>query len=141
VSTQLVQIAKKTQLDRTVRFTSLAHLLTPEFLKETWKRINRRGVGGVHGESIEQFESPDLISHVMQVRYRALPSHLRARLAKRALKDIHVRLRYIGNRRYHDVPLPTYLEHRYRFRLHGLTQPVYGKGNVGLYGLVYLEIS
>ena len=39
MSTQLVQIAKKAQLDRKVRFTSLAHLLTPEFLKETWKTI------------------------------------------------------------------------------------------------------
>ena len=57
VSTQLVQIAKKAKLDRKVRFTSLAHLLTPEFLKETWKRINRHGAGGVDGESIEQFES------------------------------------------------------------------------------------
>src|SRR5882757_4244026 len=57
VSTQLVQIAKKAELDRKVRFTSLAHLLTPEFLKETWKTINRHGAGGVDGESIEQFES------------------------------------------------------------------------------------
>ena len=57
VSTQLVQIAKKAQSDRKVRFTSLAHLLTPEFLKETWGTINRRGAGGVDGESIEQFES------------------------------------------------------------------------------------
>src|SRR5436853_5177754 len=57
VSTQLAQITKKAELDRKVRFTSLAHLLTPEFLKETWKRINRRGAGGVDGESIEQFES------------------------------------------------------------------------------------
>ena len=56
MSTQLVQIAKKAQLDRKVRFTSLAHLLTPEFLKETWKTINRRGAGGVDGESIEQFQ-------------------------------------------------------------------------------------
>ena len=57
VSTQLAQIAKKAQLDRKVRFTSLAHLLTPEFLKETWGTINRHGAGGVDGESIEQFES------------------------------------------------------------------------------------
>lgn len=57
MSTQLVQIAKKAQSDRKVRFTSLAHLLTPEFLKETWGTINRRGAGGVDGESIEQFES------------------------------------------------------------------------------------
>ena len=47
VSTQLVQIAKKAKLDYKVRFTSLAHLLTPEFLKETWGTINRRGAAGV----------------------------------------------------------------------------------------------
>jgi hypothetical protein len=56
VSTQLVQIAKKAKLDRKVRFTSLAHVLTPEFLKETWGTINRQGASGVDGESIEQFD-------------------------------------------------------------------------------------
>ena len=35
VSTQLAQIAKKAKLDRKVRFTSLAHLITPEFLKDS----------------------------------------------------------------------------------------------------------
>ena len=57
VSTQLAQIAKRAKLDRKVRFTSLAHLLTPEFLRETWGMINRHGADGVDGESIEQFES------------------------------------------------------------------------------------
>jgi RNA-directed DNA polymerase len=57
VSTQLAQIAKKAKLDQKVRFTALAHLLTPEFLKETWGTMNRRGASGVDGESIEQFES------------------------------------------------------------------------------------
>lgn len=79
VSTQLVQIAKKAQLDRKVRFTSLAHLLTPEFLKETWKTISRHGAGGVDGESIEQFES-ELEQRVQEIcvqlragAYRAPP--------------------------------------------------------------------
>jgi RNA-directed DNA polymerase len=57
VSTQLDQIAKKAKLDRKVRFTSLAHMLTPEFLEETWETINRKGASGIDGESIEQFES------------------------------------------------------------------------------------
>jgi len=56
VSTQLAQIAKKAQLDRKVRFTSLAHLLTPEFLKETWGMMNRHGASGIDGESTTQFE-------------------------------------------------------------------------------------
>ena len=57
VSTQLAQIAKKAKLHHKVRFTSLAHLLTPEFLKETWGMINRRGARGIDGESTTQFES------------------------------------------------------------------------------------
>ena len=79
MSTQLVQIAKKSQSDRKVRFPSLAHLLTPEFLKETWGTINRRGAGGDDGESIEQFES-ELEQRIQEVyeqlragAYRAPP--------------------------------------------------------------------
>lgn len=79
VSTSLAQIAKKACLDRKVRFTSLAHVLTPEFLKETWKTINRRGTSGIDGESIEQFES-ELEQRVQEIcdrleagAYRAPP--------------------------------------------------------------------
>jgi hypothetical protein len=57
VFTQLAQIAKKAKLDRQVRFTSVAHMLTPEFLKETWGTMNRRGASGIDGESTQQFES------------------------------------------------------------------------------------
>jgi len=56
MSTQLGQIAKRAKLDRKVRFTSLAHLLTPEFLRDTWGKMNRRAAGGVDGVSAEQFE-------------------------------------------------------------------------------------
>jgi hypothetical protein len=41
MSTQLDQIAKKAKSNPKLRFTSLAHLLTPEFLTETWKQMNR----------------------------------------------------------------------------------------------------
>src|ERR1700724_1613046 len=57
MSTQLSQIAKKAKLDRTVRFTSLAHLLTPEFLTETWGMTNRCAVSGIDGKITEQFDS------------------------------------------------------------------------------------
>ena len=79
VSTQLAQITKKAELDRKVRFTSLAHLLTPEFLKETWRTINRHGAGGVDGESIEQFESElelrvqEICARLKAGAYRAPP--------------------------------------------------------------------
>ena len=57
MSTKLGQIAKKAKLDREVRFTSLAHLLTPAFLKETWRMMNRHAASGVDGLSTEQFAS------------------------------------------------------------------------------------
>jgi hypothetical protein len=56
MSTQLDQIAKKAKLNPKLRFTSLAHLLTPEFLTETWKQMNRRGASGVDGETTKEFE-------------------------------------------------------------------------------------
>ena len=57
MSTQLSQITRKATFDRKARFTSLAHLLTPEFLKETWKQMNRRAASGIDGVSSKQFES------------------------------------------------------------------------------------
>jgi RNA-directed DNA polymerase len=56
MSTQLEQIATKAKADRTLRFTSLAHLLTPAFLMETWRQMNRRGASGVDGETTTEFE-------------------------------------------------------------------------------------
>ena len=65
MSTQLDQIAKKAKSNPKLRFTSLAHLLTPEFLTETWKQMNRRGASGVmarqqrslNGTWIHEFKS------------------------------------------------------------------------------------
>ena len=56
MTTPLTRIAAKAKADSKCRFTSLAHILTPEFLKETWQQINRRGAGGVDGETCAQFE-------------------------------------------------------------------------------------
>ena len=79
VSTQLSQIARKAQLDRKARFTSLAHLLTPAFLKETWGMMNRRAASGIDGESTKQFESEleqrvqDICARLKAGTYRAPP--------------------------------------------------------------------
>jgi hypothetical protein len=54
MSTQLDQIVKKAKSNPKLRFTSLAHLLTPEFLTETWKQMNRRGASGVDGETTKE---------------------------------------------------------------------------------------
>src|SRR5262249_48450048 len=79
MSTQLGQIAKKAKLDRNAQFTSLAHLLTPAFLKETWRMMNRKAASGVDGESTEQFASEmeerveEICRQLKRGSYRAPP--------------------------------------------------------------------
>jgi RNA-directed DNA polymerase len=79
MSTQLEQIAIKAKTDRTLRFTSLAHLLTPEFLIETWRQMNRRGASGVDGETTKEFERElearvqDICARLKSGTYRAPP--------------------------------------------------------------------
>ena len=79
MTTGLSRIAEKAKADRKVRFTSLAHLLTPEFLLETWKQMNRRGAGGVDGETMQEFERDlearirDLHGRLRTGRYRPPP--------------------------------------------------------------------
>lgn len=57
MSTTLTKIAMKAKTEPKIRFTSLAHLLTPEYLKENWRQMNKAAVGGIDGETIEQFGS------------------------------------------------------------------------------------
>lgn len=79
MSTQLDQIAAKAKSEPKLRFTSLAHLLTPEFLKETWRQMNRRGASGVDGETTKEFEKDldarihDLCDRLRRGAYRAPP--------------------------------------------------------------------
>src|SRR5262245_55052502 len=77
MSTQLGQIAKKAKLDRQVRFTSLAHLLTPAFLKETWRVMNRQAESGTDGESTEQ------LPREREERVKEIGKHLRAARTER----------------------------------------------------------
>jgi group II intron reverse transcriptase/maturase len=79
MSTQLDRIAAKAKADRKVRFTSLAHLLTPAFLTETWRQMNRRGASGIDGESSQEFEREletrvqDICARLRAGTYRAPP--------------------------------------------------------------------
>ena len=66
MTTPLAKIAIKAKADPKCRFTSLAHILTPEFLTETWRQMNRRGASGVDGETCVQFER-DLDGRVVQL--------------------------------------------------------------------------
>lgn len=79
MSTKLARIAEKAKADPKLRFTSLAHLLTPDFLKETWAQMNQKGASGVDGETMAQFEREldarvvALAERVAVGRYRAPP--------------------------------------------------------------------
>jgi retron-type reverse transcriptase len=82
MSTQLSQITRKAKFDRKVRFTSLAHLLTPEFLKETWGQMNRHAAAGIDGESCEQFES-ELEQRVQEINQQLRAGTYRAPAVRR----------------------------------------------------------
>jgi RNA-directed DNA polymerase len=79
MSTKLDQIMEKAKSNPKLRFTSLVHLLTPEFLTETWKQMNRRGASGVDGETSKEFERDldrriqHLCERLKQGTYRAPP--------------------------------------------------------------------
>jgi RNA-directed DNA polymerase len=82
MTTGLTRIAEKAKTDRKLRFTSLAHLLTPEFLLETWKQMNRKGASGVDGETTKEFES-DLETRVEQLCARLKAKQYRPPPVKR----------------------------------------------------------
>lgn len=77
MSTILSKIALKAKENPKMRFTSLAHLLTPEFLKETWKQMNRRAASGIDGETIEYFRKEldrrveELVDRLKSGNYKA----------------------------------------------------------------------
>ena len=102
MSTELSQITKKAKLDRKVRFTSLAHLLTPEFLKETWGKMNRRAASGVDGKSAEQFGS-ELDMQVEAICAQIVPG-LRALASDHAIAVERVRYEDDRGRELHQRP-------------------------------------
>src|SRR5260370_14705569 len=68
---------EKAKSNPKLRFTSLAHLLTPEFLSDTWKQMNRRGASGVDGETMKEFEQ-DLDTRVQELCERLKRGSYRA---------------------------------------------------------------
>ncbi|QUH26060.1 group II intron reverse transcriptase/maturase [Serpentinicella alkaliphila] len=79
MSTKLDGIAIKAKHDKKAVFTSLAHIITPDFLKETWKMMNRKGARGIDGETTKEFESKldervqDVCTRMKENRYKAPP--------------------------------------------------------------------
>jgi len=79
MSTKLIRIAEKARKDQKLRFNNLAHLITPEFLMETWKQMNQKATSGVDGESMQAYgreletRVKDLCERLRANRYKAPP--------------------------------------------------------------------
>lgn len=79
MTTKLAEITEKAKANPRLRFTALAHLLTPDFLMETWRGMNRRGAGGVDQETTEHFEADleerchDIVARLKTRSYHAPP--------------------------------------------------------------------
>jgi hypothetical protein len=56
MATALRQIAAKAKQDPKPRFTSLAHVLMPECLRDTGRQLNRQGASGIDGETLAECE-------------------------------------------------------------------------------------
>lgn len=80
MNTKLDRIAEKARNDRKVRFTSLAHILTPAFLMETWAKMNKKGASGVDKETTQEFERnllqrcEDIVARLQARRYKPQPA-------------------------------------------------------------------
>jgi len=57
MSTTLAKIILKAKTEPKIQFSSLAHLLTPEYLMESWNQMNKAAAKGIDGETIEQFSN------------------------------------------------------------------------------------
>lgn len=79
VSTKFQRIAELACKDQNMRFTSLAHLLTPEYLQANLRKLKKRSAPGVDGMTVEEFKSSesenieDLYNRLRAGQYRASP--------------------------------------------------------------------
>jgi len=79
VSTQLDRIARVAKEDKKVRFTSLAHLLTPEHLKASFAKLSAKAAPGIDGVTMQAFrdnldaEIEQLWLELRRGTYRASP--------------------------------------------------------------------
>jgi len=77
MSTQLARIADKARSDSQLRFSSLAHVMTEEFLAETWTNLNRKGAAGVDRETMDEFSS-NLAERIHSLHQRLVAGTYRA---------------------------------------------------------------
>jgi len=78
--TKLALISQRARKEPKFQFTSLAHLLNEEFLKECYYRLGRDRAGGIDGVSWKEYGEnldeniSDLVSRLKAKRYKPLPA-------------------------------------------------------------------
>ncbi|NQE05631.1 hypothetical protein C5S32_07160 [ANME-1 cluster archaeon GoMg1] len=79
VSTKLWSITLRAREDPTCKFTSLAHLLTPDFLKECFRELKKDKAPGIDGVTVGEYEEnldeniEDLVTRLIAKQYRPQP--------------------------------------------------------------------
>jgi RNA-directed DNA polymerase len=77
MSTRLLEIAKKADVDKTYRFQDLSRERNEEFLLDCWKTLRRDAASGVDHVTVADYQThltenlQDLVTRLKEGRYRA----------------------------------------------------------------------
>jgi len=78
--TKLALISRRARQDSNLRFTSLAHLLNAEFLRECYRSLGKEKAVGIDGKSWQEYGEhldenlEDLVERLKAKRYKPLPA-------------------------------------------------------------------
>lgn len=82
VYTKLERIAQMARDDSNMKFKNLAHMLTPEFLVQSFKRLKKKAAPGIDEVTFEEF-SENLPEHILDLHTRLKENRYRATPVKR----------------------------------------------------------
>ena len=82
VLTKLQRIGEMSRADESIRFRTLAHLLTVEHLENSFRKLNQRGAPGVDGVTMKQFKE-NLYGNIFQLNQELREGRYRAVSVKR----------------------------------------------------------
>jgi len=80
MSTKLASLTLRTRENPKYRFTSLAHLLTEDFLRRCFLELKRGKAPGIDGVTVEEYEAnleenlKNLVKRMKEKRYRPKPA-------------------------------------------------------------------
>ena len=95
MSTELERISELAKQDRTLQFTSLAHLLTVERLGEAYHRLRKDASPGVDGITAQEYEQ-DLAGNLQGLHRRLREGHYRAQPVRRVYIEQEGKRRPLG---------------------------------------------